>query len=1215
MRKQHPSYLTKVLLICCLWFFCSHVLRAQSVTCLLQMSADPVICIDDCSQVTNTSFATPGDTTCFQDYYWVTTGSPSTYTGFSPGCVSFSSTGTQTITVYAVDSQGTIHWNNFVTAQVMVVGPLDPSFTFSPDSACVGDLVSFSTVDPNIQPFDYVYWDFGDGNFGNGTTAVNQYVNAGSYTVTCYVGNECDTTFSTQVIVVDDGNPHFTWAGQCKILFSSDTTCDDLIISHSWNFGDPFSGPNNTSPLANPSHIFTQNGVPYIVTHTIVTQSGTETYTTTVIQQGAPPANIIGYQVNNCGNGFITYTANPCTSGLVYTWTVSGGSPISATGCSIDINWGGQGGFVYLAVWDSVSDCIGYDTLEIPPCCHGPGLRIDNMTASQALSHPLILPFVTGNTITYGGDIFITGVFTVDVPIAFANCPLINMGANTPVNINSGQTLTLTTCTTETKCGYMWDGIYIADASATLNITGGSVIQQARNAVVSNNGGNYFIQASTLQNNYKDMIINGYIGTHPGVVRNTDFTMNGTFLPAFPALPFGHNETVCGIEINSNANITIGDETQIGYRNRFTNILVGVRSTGSIAKIVNARFDNFVPTLQQQFTVPNAGTAIVAVGGRGFFFQPALTVGGITGFARCAFNDTRIGIDTYESITLSITSNNFTKTRLYAMRVQRSQQRTMTISNNFITNQTASFGFANAILMLECYQSTVAITVNTIRQAIAVPNQNGIGIRVALVTPGDMILDVVGNTIDRVKTGIWTQRLIGKNHVSIVNNTINFQKANALYTTTHYGIRVEACATVRVRYNTVTKTTVPAPTAAMVNNLRGISIENSPTSIVAHNTLNKMGTGIFGWELCSGSSLACNALNSCYDGFFFAGGAATGFTCDIGDQLLDPNNGNAAPTGNTWSSINVDIAGAISPTINWYRDAYVPSVAMAPLSLSGGNTPIFSANPSGCSIVQFITPSPGTPAVEREQNAGQPILNPSAYAPGSEQGYQGRRIGHRALRETPSWLSLGTPQDSLYSGFYLLNENSNIGLFRNFEDMAAVDSVQAAGNILTSITGTNISETNLKVVYSIYQQTWMQGVYEFSSADSAVLYTIATQHASDAGEAVYAARVMLDLQVDEYATSSQRLAQESGSEEDPQAIALYPNPASTTVNGSIILSEGEQAVVTITDVQGKTVLTQSVANSGLFALDVSMLEAGLYFVQTAINGELIETSKLEILHE
>ncbi len=181
--------------------------------------------------------------------------------------------------------------------------------------------------------------------------------------------------------------------------------------------------------------------------------------------------------------------------------------------------------------------------------------------------------------------------------------------------------------------------------------------------------------------------------------------------------------------------------------------------------------------------------------------------------------------------------------------------------------------------------------------------------------------------------------------------------------------------------------------------------------------------------------------------------------------------------------------------------------------------------------------------------------------------------------------------------------------------MAAVDSAQAAGNILANITDTNISETNLKVVYSIYQQTWMQGVYEFSSADSTTLYNIALQNAADAGESVFAARVLLGIIVDESGVSSARYGTEPSEADQAQSIGLYPNPASNSVNGNLELEEEQTAVVNVIDLQGKVVKSVFITTSGMFTLDVSHLDNGLYFVQVFIGRELIDSGKLEIIHE
>ncbi len=1220
MKNVIKPFLSKAIVLLCLLLSTTSIAQTQPITCFLILTGGGNYCPEECVNAVNQSYSTPGDTTCFSNYYWAMPGSnQGSYFGYQPPCISYPSGGNYTITLYEVDNQGNIQWNNNRTITVFIRYPLSGDFAINPNPACAGEVVGFTVTDTAALVGDSCFWDFGDGNtFIGGLFTTHVYLDSGTYIVTLCITNPCETVCASQTIVIDRASPDFTWTGTCKIKFDSDSTCADFITSHSWNFGDP-SSPNNTSTIPDPLHIFTQNNVWFTVTHTIVTTIATYTYTAQVLQTGDPVAAISGWQTNNCGNGYLTYTAAPCDSGIIYTWSINGVTTAADTGCQFNVNWGASGGYVSLSAWDQIGDCYGYDTLWIPACCDwvATPYRIDNTTASDVLTGSTFAGCVTGNIVDGNcigiSHIVISGVFTINVPIVFQNCELIDMNANTPILINSGQSLTFDNCVVSNKCDTMWDGIYIPDPSATLYIINGSKVQFAKHAVVSNDGGNYFIENSTLQNNDTDMVVNTFNGTHTGIVRGTNFTMFGPMLPALPALPLGHTETVCAIEIRSNANITIGDPSLAVYRNNFTNILVGVRSSNSITKVVNARFQNLNPTFQQSF-IPNAGTGVVAIGKKNALYQPSITVGGI-GLRQCIFVDLQTAVDASERINVDVQKNSIAKIRRYGVRVRNSLNTQITINSNSINNQgAAGYGFITGIHVLECYGANVNINTNTILQSMAVPNQNGTGIRVELVTPGDITANIVGNNIERAKIGIHVRNLVGKNKVFITNNTVKFQKQNAQFTSTHIGVHVEKCQTVKVRYNTVYKSSNLNPTSANQPFLIGVRITDSPLSIVSHNTLTKMGTGIYGWDLCNNSSLACNFLDRCFNGFFFSGSSGS---CNIGDQVVDQNN-SPAPTGNTWNPLSAigssDIAGTIFPTVDWYRDgSYIPILS----GLNTGSITNDATTPSGdtsaCLLPQFLSPAP---VVEREQNAGQAVLNPGAFASGTEQSYQGRRDAHRKLRETPIWMVLGTPQDSLFAGFYVGNDNVNIGLFRNFEDMAAVDSINMAGNILNSITDTNLSETNLKVVYSIYHQSWMQGIYEFTSADSATLHAIAVQHASDAGDAVYAARVMLALDVDEVGGSGNRFSDpEHPDDESLQVMSLYPNPASNQVNVNTKLNDGEIGVVRVTDLQGKIVLLQHVTASGIVILDISGLDNGMYFVQMLVNGELIETNKLEVIHE
>ncbi len=1174
---------------------------------------DVDVCINDCAAFSNLSFQVTGDTTCFPGWLWLMPGgTPSVYNFFEPPCVTYSTAGMYQVFLYGLDSVGDTTTINMQSFTVNVHAAPSAAFTATPTSLCINEAFNAQINNPSTMPGATYDWDMGDGNlYPFWSPIVNHiYTQPGTYTVSACVTDACGTDCQSQIVTVNEPKPRFSWVGTCKIYFTSDATCLGQIISHTWNFGDPSSGPNNTSTLANPIHLFTQNNVSYTVTHTIVTSNGTFSYTAIVTQTGPPIPVISGYQTNNCGNGFLTYTAANCTAGLVYTWIVTNGTPATDTGCSININWNTAGGQVILAAFDSIGDCTGYDTLVIPPCCietQGNYVQIWNKSASEVLNDPAYAQYVSGTNFTSLNPVYINGVFTVDTTFTFLNCPSISFGANALTFTESGQTLTYDNTIVDGKCQIMWDGNYIEDATATLNIINGSIITQARKAVYSIDGGRYFIDNSKLRTNYKDIVVAPYGQTHLGIVRNTDFVMAGNFLQAIPALPFGHTKTVCGVEIEENADITIGDATNAIYQNRFTNILVGVRSINSVCTVVNANFTNLLPTQAQLANVPDAGTGIVATGRRHLPFFPSITVGGI-GLRKCFFTNIRIGVDATQELDVDVQNNDLQKIRLYGIRVRDCQNNPITIVSNSISNQTApNYNFNTGILVLECYGSIMNINYNTISQPTPWQYQNGTGIRIALVSPGDVTATVHGNVISKVKTGIHVQNLVGKDHVYITSNNITFTKNNNQYTTAHYGIRLEGCATVRCDTNRVSKNG-PNPNASMVSNLRGVSIENSPVTYATDNIFFRMGSGIFGFEISTASTLACNTMNRCYHGVFFTGGTATSGACDIGDQVIDPL-GTPSATGNTWIANvvpNQQILGIVSPQIIWRWDNVAPTA----VGSGGVVVPGSATSYNACSQFFFQASQP----VERDRKVGVALRSALDTTIGTEQRYQLHRYAHRKLTQTPSWLSLGPADDSLYQNFFNNYNPTNMGTLRQIEVAADTGNFQFVNTTCNTLACTNGIEHNLKVVYGIYSVSWMIGVLEFTSLDSATLLNIAMQDPVEGGTAVYSARVLLDLPIDYYGTSAQRMTQEENNSSVNGNLNIYPNPASSEVKLECWVEEDQVAYVEIFELGGKRILTQPLAPQvEVYTIETASLQGGIYLVRVVIEGEATEGKRLVII--
>lgn len=151
---------------------------------------------------------------------------------------------------------------------------------------CDGDPIFFLDLSSvNNGYIDQWHWDFGDGNdttiYFPGDPNINHtYPSAGTYQVvlTARSNDDCYGT-SAQTITI---NP------TPMAMFNHDGGCDNVatqfwdntnlmggldIVSWEWNFGDPYSGINNSSSLQNPVHTFTSTGA-YNVSLEVVNADG-----------------------------------------------------------------------------------------------------------------------------------------------------------------------------------------------------------------------------------------------------------------------------------------------------------------------------------------------------------------------------------------------------------------------------------------------------------------------------------------------------------------------------------------------------------------------------------------------------------------------------------------------------------------------------------------------------------------------------------------------------------------------------------------------------------------------------------------------------------------------------------------------------------------------------------------------------------------------------
>lgn len=214
---------------------------------------------------------------------------------------------------------------------------LVPNFT--PTTACLNTPTSFAntTVSSN-DPVSSWQWNFGEPISGTNNTSSLQnpthtYLAPGTYTVSLIVTtlNGCIDTISYNVNVLPIPTANFSYTSICAnsttIFTNSSTISVGNITSWQWNFGDPNSGINNTSFLANPTHIYTQPGS-YQVTLTVMGSNGCTSSTSQTIS--IKPVPVANFTATNVCEGLITNFTDQSTGNITnWSWNFGNNSAIN----------------------------------------------------------------------------------------------------------------------------------------------------------------------------------------------------------------------------------------------------------------------------------------------------------------------------------------------------------------------------------------------------------------------------------------------------------------------------------------------------------------------------------------------------------------------------------------------------------------------------------------------------------------------------------------------------------------------------------------------------------------------------------------------------------------------------------------------------------------------------------------------------------------------
>ena len=250
----------------------------------------------------------------------------------------YTAPGTYTVTLTVGGGSGTD--TEIKTSYIIVFNGPTAGFTTLPDTVCSGGNVTFTSTSVQGDGAITQYtWSFNDGNPSQTTTTstiTHPYINAGSAidsvipNLLITDANGCNSTVNGVVYILPSANADFTIGSisSCvtpvTVNFQNNSTNTNIFA---WDFGDASSGTNNTSTLAQPSHVYNSAGS-YLVTLIAGTGACVSTDTFRVdIQPPTAAFNVSDTAV--CLHDYVFFTNTSTPAGIPIFWNF--GEPASGS--------------------------------------------------------------------------------------------------------------------------------------------------------------------------------------------------------------------------------------------------------------------------------------------------------------------------------------------------------------------------------------------------------------------------------------------------------------------------------------------------------------------------------------------------------------------------------------------------------------------------------------------------------------------------------------------------------------------------------------------------------------------------------------------------------------------------------------------------------------------------------------------------------------------
>ncbi len=1153
---------------------------------------------------------------------------PGNYTGFisiSP-CHQLPA-GNYTVTVFDVQPQYCPSATLNLTSNFTVL-PAVAAFTWTQDCS---QPLTFNFTDHSTCATSWS-WNFGDGSpLSTAQNPTHAYTNPGNYNVTLTInGNPNHSvthTVTAQPLPITVVTPT-----SISICEGTGTT---LIASGAYTYSwSPMTGIFVTQPDYSWATLATTlpDG---IYTYTVIGSNingCTSTASATVTVMDFVQPTITGFN-NNCTPGVIytvTSVYNP-----PYQWSFPTGNPASPFTYSTNnnqltvSNWGNFGtGEICATVTNTVNQCSTRVCQSVYNCCaYCSGSQANatlydvNVAYLLANYGSYIIPLSNPPVLSTNANIVINGTFTIEQNFEISDCPNICLGTNAQIKILSGKTLTISSPLTSpnyspaepTKlyagCGYMWDRVYIENASAKLIInpapvTNITTIRDAKSAIVSDNTGEFHIRYALLRNNNKGIVVNTSAVSHPGTVTGTEISaVSNTLLPYYdnaiarpPLL-----RTNKGIEINNQNYIQIGNAAN--PLNLFNTLDIGIECNKSGVRIVNNSFQNIITTNPQlQPLVDGVAVWVKGETNKHALVFPYIFLGGSVP-EQNSFTNCTNGLQSDFISKVDARFNSFTDVN-NGVRIFNSSFEDINIINNSFQNFTSGILMSN-ILGLHADVFSNNFNLNPVPSG-------GTAIRIGnpFNTVVNPVVHVASNNINTVFNGI---HLINMYNAVIGDyNTILFDSQLPVGNSSWFGIKLQNCIGNAVKHNfvwrcsTTTNQSGCFPDASYTTKVYGISIETSKRNDVNNNVSGYMGTALRVFNSYTVPNFfTCNNMAHYMRGF-------AQFNSDVGDQ------GDAThPSDNTWNrgSFTGFDADAFADAASVPRDWYV----------RGNNLPWYPAIWNILSInYQSAT---GTFSCTRAAMCEEPSCKQLEMVKiideiktnsnlSAEVIYMNQKQVFEELRSDPSLMNLGTENDAELQEFYDYALGTNLGALTYVKELLGQNDESQAETVNSQVTPENLIEYNEKTVNEIYLQTWAEDIFVLTTEQIQTLNDIALQNPISGGPAVYTARVMLNIDVNDFGEEEQNRIATGGKTPGEREIMLYPNPANGEAIFKCNLFEGEKGMLDIYDVLGTNIESYALKEgANEINLNTKNLSAGVYVFKITANNEFIGANRLVIVKQ